>query len=486
MTGAGNRAVVLAVAAIVLAALVLRWLAFAPFDISHADEIMQYLEQGKRLATGAGIVPWEYRFGARNSLIPQLLSVPFRAGRGLAPDSLAGMLLARWTFLIAGLLALPAAWKLGALSGRAHALIALLVAGVWYECVLFSTLMLSEVLASGLLAMAAALLLADKPTRGALRWAGLLLGLGVLVRLQYAPFAAVLVLARLRLDRAMWVQLVLGGLVAAAIGALSDLIAGQIPFRWIWVNFAYNMGEGRAARFGQSGPLQYLQWLLVHLGPLTPFILAGAVFSPPRYRPLVWALSANLLFHSLIAHKEYRFVWISTWSVLVLAAITSVELAGRLAARRGGRLTSAKLAILAALWLGASLLAQAQSGGARSLRGGGPIPLAALAAAEQGQPCGIALPDQWRAHLVPALLPREIPLFITPEAVLDKGEAIPPGLLASADVLVFPARPKGAEAYRELTCRSNGTVKACAYVRPGKCTADPHWTYQSALEREGL
>jgi hypothetical protein len=144
------------------------------------------------------------------------------------------------------------------------------------------------------------------------------------------------------------------------------------------------------------------------------------------------------------------------------------------------------LLALAGLWLGASVLAQAQSGGARTLRGGSPIPLAALAAVEQGRPCGIALPDQWRAHLVPALLPREVPLFVAPEGVMAKDETLPPGLLASADVLVFPARPKGAEAYRELTCRENGTLKACAYVRPGKCTADPYWTYQAALEREGL
>ncbi|MBX9644377.1 MAG: hypothetical protein K2W91_09805, partial [Novosphingobium sp.] len=143
MPEAFQRRETIALAAVVLTALVLRWLAFAPFDISHADEIMQYLEQGKRLVTGEGIVPWESRFGARNSLIPQFLVGPFWLGGQIAPDSLTGMHLARWTFLAATLIALPAAWKLGALSGRRHAWFALLVAAVWYECVLFSTLMLS-------------------------------------------------------------------------------------------------------------------------------------------------------------------------------------------------------------------------------------------------------------------------------------------------------------------------------------------------------
>ena len=476
----------LCLALVVLAGLVLRWLAFAPFDISHADEIMQYLEQGKRLATGHGIVPWEYRYGARNEVLPQLLALPFWLGASLAPGTLAGMLAARWLFLALTLLALPAAWRLGALTSRTHALAALFVAAVWYENVLFSALLLSEVLAAALIALAAALLLADAPGRAALRWAGLLLGLGVIVRLQYAPFAAVLVLARLRLDRRMWAQLLLGGMAALAIGALSDLAAGQVPLSWIWINLTYNVGQGRAARFGAAGPFEYLRLLLLHLGPAAPFILAGALLSPPRYRPLVLALLANLLLHSLIAHKEYRFIWASVWSITVLAAISSVTLAQWLAAKRGRTLSPLLLAVLGALWLGASLAAAAQSGGARTMRGGAPIPLAANDAAARRETCGIALPDQWRAHLVPALLPREIPLYVAPAEVLAQGATLPAAISQSADVLLFPALPGGAPGYRALSCRANSTLKVCVYVRTGGCRADPNWTYQAAIAREDL
>ena len=476
----------LCITLVVLAGLIARWLAFAPFDISHADEIMQYLEQGKRLATGHGIVPWEYRYGARNELIPQLLAVPFWLGAKLAPGTLAGMLAARWLFLGLTLLALAAAWKLGALTSRTHALAALFVAAVWYENVLFSTLLLSEVLSAALIALAAALLLADAPSRAALRWAGLLLGLGVLVRLQYAPFAAVLALARLRTDWRMWGQVLIGAASALAIGIVSDLIAGQVPLRWIWVNFSYNMGQGRAARFGASGPLEYVRLLLVHLGPAAPLIVAGAVLSPPRYRPLVLALVVNVLFHSLIAHKEYRFIWVSVWSLTVLAGIGSVSLAQWLAERRSGRLSAPVLAALAILWLAAGYAGERQSGGARIMRGGAPIPLAANDAARRNQTCGIALPDQWRAHLVPALLPREIPLYVAPAGVMGQSQPLPAGIAGAADVLVFPARPVGAQNYRELTCRANAVIKACVYVRPGGCLDDPAGSYQAALEREDL
>ena len=284
----------------------------------------------------------------------------------------------------------------------------------------------------------------------------------------------------------MWSQLLLGGFGALAIGAVSDLIAGEAPLRWIWVNLRYNMGQGRAARFGSSGPLEYVRLLLVHLGPAAPLIMAGAVLSPPRYRRLVLALVVNVLFHSLIAHKEYRFIWASTWSITVLAGITSISLLQWLAARRGQTVTPLMLAALSVMWLAASFAAQRTSGGARVLRGGTPIPLAANDAAARKETCGIALPDQWRAHLVPALLAREVPLYVAPAGILDQGQPLPAGLVSAADVLVFPSRPVGAENYRELTCRANSVLKACVYVRPGSCQNDPNWSYQAALEREDL
>lgn len=475
-----------AIAAVVLAGLVLRWRAFSPFDISHADELMQYLEQARRLATGQGIVPWEYRYGARNGGIAQLLSVPWWLGERFAPGTLGAMLLARWSFVALTLLALPAAWKLGALTGRAHALIALLVAAVWYESVLYSNLLLSEVLATGLIACALPLLLADERRPAALRWAGLLLGLGVVVRLQFAPFAAVLALLTLRTDWKAWGQLILGGLAAAVIGGGSDLAMGRWPFEWIWVNFSYNIGESRAARFGENGPFDYLTWLAVHLGPGAPLIVAAALMVPRRYRPVLWALAANVAFHSLIAHKEYRFIWLSTFLLLVLAAIGSVSLLERLRAARGKALGPLQLALLGAGWIAASLMAEQMSGGAGAMRGGGPIPRVLQDHVRAGSACGIAVPDQWRAHLVPALLPRQAPLYVASEGVVARGERIPARLAAAANTLVFADRPVGAGEYVQVKCETNGPVKACLYVRQGACTPAPEWSYQAALEREDL
>ncbi len=487
--GAGRRDIAL-IAGVLLAALALRAALFSPFDIMHPDELMQYLEQAKRIATGHGIVPWEFRYGARNGLVAQLLAGPYALGEWLAPGTLAGMYAARIACAALALVALLAAWMLGALVSRRHALVALLVAGLWWESALFSGLLLSEGLAAGPMLLAAALLLRPERSANALRLAGLLLGLGVTIRLQYAPFAGVLALLALGRDGRAWREVVMGGVAALAVGATSDVAMGRAPYHWIWVNLTWNIGEGRAAGFGSSPPLHYLTLLLAHLGPPAPAIAIGAAFSPQRYRPLLIALVVNLVVHSLIDHKEYRFVWLTVLGALVLAAIASLDLFDRILA---GRKPGVVLALACATWLGLSAWSWQVTGGARSVRGGSPIPLTALGAAHQPGVCGIALADQYRAHVVSAMLPEGTMLYVAPDTALVEhgpvslpGTALPSGLTGAANALVFPVRPAGAADYREAGCRSNGAIRVCLYVRPGGCTADPAWTYQAALEREDL
>lgn len=465
-----------------LAGVILRWRAFDPFAISHADELMQYLEQGRRLAMGDGVVPWEYRVGARNGIIAQILCVPWWLAAKVAPGTLIPMLVTRISFaVLAGGLSMAAAWRLGALSGRAQAWMALLVAAVWYECVLFSMLLLSEVLATGLIALALAPVLAERRSAGGLRWAGLLLGLGVLVRLQYAPFVVVFVLAALRGDWRAWGALIQGALVAVALGALSDLGMGHWPYAWIWTNFSYNIGHDMAARFGVMGPWGYLSLLFVNLGPAVWFIAAGALLAPARYRPVVLALCINILLHSLIAHKEYRFIWLSIFLMLVLAAITGAGVVQRMGRGRG-----IALAGLAVLWVAASVAADRTSGAILVLHRGASIPEAALDGVRQGGACGITVPNWWRAHLVPALLPTPVPIYIAPQRMVNPTEPLPPEIARAANVLVFARRPLGAEAYRPVSCHDNGAIQACVFVRAGGCAPARDWTYQAVLTREGL
>lgn len=477
-----------AAAGIVALGVGLRAAYFSPLDIMHPDELMQYLEQGNRLATGHGAVPWEARFGLRNALMEQFLAVFLWIGQRLSPGTLFAMYLARAAFTALTLLVLPAAWRLGALSSPRHAIAALFVAAVWWESVLFSELLLSESLSTALLLLAAAPLLARPSTTSAraLGWSGFLLCLGVMIRLQYAPFAAFLAVAALRIDWQRWRPVLLGMIPALALGAASDLAMGRPPFAWAFVNVFMNIGQDMASRFGVSGPLAYVSWLYVHLAPIMVPVLAAALLAGRRYWPLYGAALLNIAVHSAVGHKEYRFIWLSTLVLLVLAAIATMHLADRIAARRHGRTAgTAGVAAVCLCWLAVSLFSAQITGGMTAFRGGGAIPRLAISAAQRPGICGIAIAQVFNAHLVPSMMPAGAPLSVAPQGMTDRRPRLPPDLAASANALVMEERPFGAEAYRHVSCMPLGQEQACLYVRPGACTPPvPKWSYQASIERQ--
>lgn len=471
------------------AAIALRLLSYSPFDLSHSDELMQYLEQGNRLVTGTGILPWESRFGLRNNLIPQLLAVPLWLGHTFAPGTIGHVHLARLTFMALTLLSLPAAWKLGALTSWRHAFVALFVTATWWESILFSNLMLSESLASAVLLLASALLL----NRATMGWedlaAAFLLGLGVLLRFQYAPFAAVLFTWALIRDPQRWPHLLGGGLAAAMIGIISDWYAGMLPYSWFLVNLQKNIGEGIAARFGTTPAWQYLYEYYLHLGP-GAVLLVGitSAASGPRYRPLLAAAILNVAVHSLVLHKEYRFVWLSTLVLLVLAAIGSLRISERLLTRHGNVDTVSRVSvpIVVVGWALMSVTSFHVTGGYSAFRGGGVLSRLAITAAERPDVCGLAVADVYYGYVVPSLLPRSIPLSIAPAGVFDMSKSLPPDLSSAANALILDRKPIGADAYRQITCLSLPKGMPCLYVRPGSCSRDDTYNYQRMLRRGGM
>lgn len=467
----------LLIAAIVLAALAVRALAFSPYAIHHPDESLQYLEQAFRLVSGAGLVPWEYRLGMRSWLPPLLLAGPMWLGERLAPGTTLYLVLPRLAVAAIALAPLWAAWAIGRRVSVRHGLVALAVVGLWYEGVYFSVHVLTETLAVALVLPGAALLLGER-SRRRLAAAGALFALAALFRFHFGPAIAVLVVVTLRARWRDWAWLLAGALAPLLLSGAVDLMMGQWPYGWIAANVRYNVIEGRAARFGEYGAVAYAQmlWLAWSVGAVP--ILWLAFHGARRFPALAAAAAVNLLVHLAIGHKEYRFVLLTTQLAILLAAIGTVDVAAMVRRRPGPR---AALWSGVALWLAGSAwlaLAPTSDPGWRRFADG--HRLAGLAAARRS--CGVAM--VWGGSWLPVgqvWLRGSTPTYYVsdPDPVRERRDAV--ALARAYDaVIAAPGSTSVPPAYRPVACGGAGDEALCLSVRTGGCTRD------AATERQTL
>jgi hypothetical protein len=398
------------------------------------------------------------------------------AGAALAPAGTLYLLLPKLAVATLSLLILPAAWSLGARLSRLHALAALAVAATWYQLVYFGAHVLTETLAVSLILPAAALLLPRPQQPRLLVLAGVLLGLGAILRFHYLPALFVLVLLTSGTDLRRWLLVSAGGALSLALGAAVDIAIGQAPFGWLLENFRQNILLGRAAGFGVSGPLEYAS---MYAGTWGLWLVPVLLFVAPvmaRYRPLFWMAVTNLVVHSAIGHKEFRFVLLTTAVLVILAAIGSVEWLQRLQKRLPERATRFAPAALILMWLGISA---AFAAGDRMR----PRWTAFSAAFEAGQSfshepklCGVALLDLpfWEAGSY-VHLHRPVPLYLVEPSDL-------PRFAPAFDAILAPAGASLPSGYRKRSCHSTGstgpgigrlygTPRVCTFIRAGGCNA---------------
>lgn len=486
MTGwfGGKRETLLLFAAILLVAIALRWLAFSLFDVLHPDEVLQYQERAFRMVSGRGIIPWETRYGLRNALIPDLLAGAMAAAFAFTGDHWVSVISARVLFAAVCLAAVPAAYWLGSLRSPTHGLVAMFVAAIWFESIIFGVHVLAESIALPFAVGGTAALLRARDRPDAALLAGFLLAMTVLLRLQYAVFVATLALLVARADWMTWRRLILGALPALAIGAITDLAAGIPPFSWAVKNLMMNTAGGRADSFGVQGPLWYGKWMLVQLGPIAVPAWIAAILVGPRYRPVLIAAVVTIVAHSFIGHKEYRFIWLPVFLVLMLAAIAAVDFVQHIRSPRGRAWAIAGLCLL---WSAASLWAYRQ-GEERTLlqgtaRGGAPIVRAAVAADAMPGTCGIALNADDRGAIGQVFMPRPVELYLFPEDMDTGKRGFDPMLIASANALIVTRGAKPPPPYHTISCRRDKQRDICIYRREGGCdpAAARPYSYQAQL-----
>ena len=326
----GDRAAVGWLFACLIAGFALRQAAAMLFPSAYfPDETFQYWEQGYRMVFGYGIVPWEYRVGLRTWIVPGAIGsvIWFVDALGGGPAVWRAAVQALLSLASLGIIATAFLWA-RRLSGTGAAVLAAFVATIWFEFIYFSAKPFTEIIAAAALFPAAYLLCAvPAPTRRVLVSGGALLGLGFVLRLHLAP--AILVIALAALHHLKWPRVIWPAATATLVvllAGLLDWLTWGAPFHSFWQNFSINLLEGKAASFGT----QPIFWYLLFYANAWPgFVAVGLALMllGARRAPLLFVVPLVILVsHSLIGHKEYRFLYPGLPFLMVLASIGSAEL----------------------------------------------------------------------------------------------------------------------------------------------------------------
>jgi len=313
-------------------AVAVRALALDPYGALHPDEVIQYIEQAYRALTGDGVVPWEFREGMRSWLLPLGLAGPMALGQAVGGSAFAGIVAARVAAAGFCLIAVAAAWTIGRRTSHWNGVVAMAAVALWSEAVVMSVHVLTESMASAAVLGAAALMAGENRRRWIV--AGALCALAGVLRFQYGPAIAVLMIGASWGEWRRLAYMAAGVVPLLVASAGIDLAMGQAPFEWLINNVRLNLVEGKAATFGVSPPSYYVtayaqKWRLVGL-----VVVALALLSGRRHRLLLAVAVVNIVLHSMVGHKEYRFIALSTAILIMLAAIGSVSFAFNLMARR--------------------------------------------------------------------------------------------------------------------------------------------------------
>jgi GPI mannosyltransferase 3 len=459
-------------AAILALALSLRVLAiFSLPSLHHPDENFQMLEQAHRLAFGYGVVPWEFQYGMRSLVVPYLLSKVF----GLTEPLFGGPegYIHSAQVLLAGLslIGVAAVYRMGLRISSVHAFLLGLVAATWFEMIYFSFRPLSEGLSWNFMLVALAL---ASVQQNELSWRrliaiGLAAGLSLMLRIHLAPGLAFLAIWICRLDfRNRWTPMLLGGAVPVIVFGLADWIAWGSPFHSFIAYVTMNVFEGKASTFSTAPFTAYVIELWYLWSGAFPVILALIIF---RARASVlWLAVAVLIIasHSLIPHKEYRFVFPAFACLVLVAAMASADIVERFR-RRSDPLKGLILVVTSAsLWIATSASLAFAPAFARSwFSSRGEISSESWLS-KQPDLCGLLIYGEgWWKTGGYAYLHRNVPLYyVSPdmtEAARPSVEAYNYVLLPSSFISRFQSDfPSGRCAYG-----------ICVLKRNGSCHEDP-------------
>ena len=340
--------------AVLLLALALRlYVIWTQTYLVYLDEIFQYFEQGHRLAFGSGIRPWEYFDGIRSWLLPGIIAGVMRVTDLFGDNPLLYVRAVKTGFAIVSLTVITIGFGYGLRrDGLRGAVITGLTCAVWFELIYYSGAVLNEVLAAH--CALCAVYLGDTRGPRRLMCAGALFGLAAYLRVQYAPAMLVAVLWQHRLAWQRYKWLALGGLaVLLPLGGVLDTLTWGTPFQSVWLNVVRNTMQGVSSSWSTQ-PWQYYLEFEAEVWQVAIFLGVFAVLGARQAPSLALMAAVVLITHSLVPHKEYRFIYLALAAAPILIGLGMSTVVGWVAARSGMASAQAVMAIMLLLVSGSS------------------------------------------------------------------------------------------------------------------------------------
>lgn len=464
-------------ATLVVVAIALRLAAFLLVpSLNWADEIFQVVEQAHRLVYGNGLVPWEFQLGARSWLLPGVIAGLMELAHivGDGPDY--------YLPIIAGALAALGAAPVVCcflwcrrLFGVSGAFVTAAAVAVAPELIYFGARSLSEVVAGHLLVIALYVLGPGYlvASRRRLFIGGTLLGLVFVIRVQLAP--VLLVIALWTGWSRQWERV--PPILAGAAGVLSlagilDTLTLGYPLTSLWRYVQYNVYFGVSSSFGIEPWYYYLGIELGVWRGAVAFLLLLAILGAWRL-PLPFAAAVTILaVHSVIPHKEYRFIYPALVLVMILAGAGLVELASwrvRRLRTSGSRAAAMPLRFASSFGVWAVVSFVVWTGPTLAgLRDSAQNNLSAASFVAHGPaPCGIGLyglgGDDWAAYGGYTYFHRSAPMY------WPKDEAALVAMADGFDTLLYTQPPPRTLGFATVRC----TGEVCVAHRIGGCRSMP-------------
>ena len=298
-------------------------------NIIAPDEVFQFLEQAHRLVFGQGIVPWEFQVGLRSWFIPIILAAPMALAHVVFASPLAGLALIRVLLVMASL---PLVWTAAKWGDRFYGSQGMWIAGtftaLWPDLWLMAPHPLEEVFSADIL-VPAIYAIETLGTRAPLRQIALvsfMLGSALAIRIQIAPAIAIAGIVLCGRDIQRWRIGILAGAIPLLISGLLDWITWGEPFRSLWLNIYLNVFLGVAKNQFGANPTSYFIYMM---GLDWLWTLPAMVFLCWRGSKILpvagYSVIAIIITHSLIAHKEYRFIFPAIALAAPLAGVGLAE-----------------------------------------------------------------------------------------------------------------------------------------------------------------